>query len=509
MSVNSKYVSKYGYAIPKDSISIKELIDLKSELVAKPITGSGSGYGGGGGMYGAKDTNFGIFKETPSKIYIPKMYGIEKYGLPSKIFKNYYGKSFDNVLEFKGELYDRQFEPRDVLYSSCVKSGGGILNIPTGYGKTTIALNVVTMLNKKTIIIVNKISLLNQWKSEISRFIPDAEIGIIQGQKFDVQDKHVVIAMLQSLSKIQYPDEIFTDFGTVIVDECHNTCTRMFSKIFFKLCCQYSIGLSATPERSDGCEYVFKWHLGDIVYGINESTKERTGKDPVIHFFKLQSTNYKQVSVFNNYKNQEQIQYTSMITELVNMQERNDFIIKALEQLMLMNGDCGDDKRKVLVMSDRRNHITRLHLSLLELKKSKGYDFTVGIFMGSMKTIDLENAKKCDIILATYSSFAEGVSVYDLNTILLLTPKKYVDNEKVKDDEKKDSGKMKQIIGRIFRKDHIETHPLIIDLCDDFSVYKSQAATRKKFYKKNFKNSIVHNTCIDLNAIPEFKILSE
>jgi hypothetical protein len=126
--------------------------------------------------------------------------------------------------------------------------------------------------------------------------------------------------------------------------------------------------------------------------------------------------------------------------------------------------------------------------------------FTFGLFMGSMKTKDLEYSKSCTVILATFSSFSEGVSVYDLDTLVLITPKKYVDNDKLSNvNQKRDNGKMKQIIGRIFRKDHIDTFPLIVDICDQFSVYKSQATSRRKFYKKTIPDYNIENVNVDLD----------
>jgi superfamily II DNA or RNA helicase len=473
------YISKWGYAIQKKNLTIENIIDLKKTLVAKPIIPQNS-------SFKLKDANFSVFKETPTKIYIPKIFGIQKYGIPNKCFKSYFGNNWDSPLQFNGTLYPRQVDPAEALLTSCVTNGGGILNIATGFGKTTIALNVLSQLKTVTLVIVNKISLLNQWKEEIKRFLPDARIGVIQGQKYDTKDKDIVIGMLQSLTQIDYPDDIFKVFGCVIVDECHNTSTRMFSQIFFKVCCKYTIGLSATPERSDGCEYVFKWHLGNLVDTQDLLNVERIGNIPTIRFVKLVSEDYKLIKkeIFNK----ETIQFTSMISDLVQMEKRNQIIITIIKQLVQEN-------RKILVMSDRRNHLTNIHDLLLQ----ENVSFTYGLFMGSMKTRDLEHAKTCTVILATFSAFSEGVSVYDLDTLLLITPKKYIDNDSSPAGSKRDNGKMKQIIGRIFRKDHIDTFPLIIDVCDQFSIYKSQSDTRRKFYKKNIPKYNIENISINLD----------
>ena len=351
---------------------------------------------------------------------------------------------------------------------------------------TVCGLNVLARLKGKTIIVVNKITLLNQWKSEIEKFLPNASIGILQGQKkVDIIDKDITIAMLQSLSRIDYPDELFKEFSVTVIDEIHNVSSEHFSKILFKLCSKYTIGLSATPTRSDGCEYVFKWHIGDIVY---RSSVDRVGKPPIIKCLKITSSEYKEVCSVNRFTGQKQIQFTSMLTELIEIKKRNDLIIELVK-------DCIKHKRKILVLSDRRNHLSALKTMI---DTDTRVTFTSGLFVGSMKIEDLDKSKACDVILATFAAFGEGVSEKDLDTLILCTPKKFIGH--LKNTTKNESGKLEQIIGRIFRKDHLKLAPLIIDLQDHFSVYKNQSTGRKKFYKEHFKNAIYQEQNVDLDT---------
>ena len=417
------------------------------------------------------------------------MYGIEKFGFPEAVSEYFEGKEWEHPIEFKGTLYDRQIEPVNTLINNCNEKFGGILTLPTGFGKTISLLYVLSKLKGKTIIIVNKIPLMNQWISEINKFLPDAKVGIIQGQKnVDVNDCDIVVAMLQSMARIDYPDELFRDFRITVCDEVHNTASRIFSQILFKLCCKYTIGLSATPKRSDGCEYVFKWHLGDIVY---ETKSERKGKPPIIRYLKIDSKDYKEIAIENKFTGQKQIQFTSMLSDLVEMKQRNGLIVDLIKDLIKK-----DNGRKLLVLSDRRNHLQTLN-SLLD--EDLTITFTYGLFLGGMKQKELEKGRACQVILATYQAFGEGVSERDLDTLLLITPKKFIGH--LKNTTKNESGKLEQIVGRIFRKDHVERNPLIIDFYDNFSVYKSQAAQRKNFYKQHFSNSINEEWSINLEDV--------
>jgi len=351
---------------------------------------------------------------------------------------------------------------------------------------TFMAINVLSKLKTKTIVVVNKIPLMRQWESEIRRFLPGIEVGFIQGKNnVKIDDCDIVIAMLQSLARIEYPDSFFEGFGCVVMDECHNTSSRVFSQVLGKLCCKYTIGLSATPKRSDGCEYVFKYHIGDIIY---ESNCIREGLAPILKFVKIDSSDYEEVSVTNKITGQKQIQFTSMLSELIKMPKRNKLVLEMIKDLV------NREKRKILVLSDRRDHLKDMK-NLLD--EDNSVTFTYGLFLGQMKQTELLRSRSSQVILATFSAFGEGVSERELDTLILITPKKFIGH--LKNSVKAESGKLEQIVGRIFRKSHTERNPLIVDLHDNFSVYKNQSSQRKIFYKNHFENASTIYTQINLD----------
>ena len=470
------YLSKNGYVLRKENLTPTELTLLKKELVGKPLQDD---------KYATANNTFPLYIETKNKLYIPKMYGISKFGFPKDTLDNYEGKSWEHDIPFLGNLYPIQLTSGDILIKTCQEQGGGILSLATGFGKSITCLYALSKLKRKTIIILNKITLLKQWEMEIRRFLPDANIGIIQGQKkIDVDDKDIVLTMLQSLSRIDYPKELFQDFGVVVSDEVHNTGSKVFSKALGKLCCKYTIGLTATPTRADGCEYIYKWFLGDIVY---KSHSQRSGNHPIIRSLSINSSEYKEIVSVNKFTGQTQLQFTSMLSELISLEKRNRLIIELIKS-------CAQEKRRILVLSERRTHLEYIKRTL---DKDNTITFTSGLFLGSMKIQDLERSKACDCILATIAAFGEGVSERDLDTLILITPKKFVGH--LKNKTKNESGKLEQIVGRIFRKDHVNNHPLIIDLQDNFSVYKHQSAGRNVFYKYHFKSVKFEHQTIDLD----------
>jgi superfamily II DNA or RNA helicase len=293
--------------------------------------------------------------------------------------------------------------------------------------------------------------------------------------------------MLQSLAKVDYPDSLFHSFGCVVVDEVHNIASRVFSTVLMKVCSKYTIGLSATPKRSDGCEYVFKWFIGDIVY---HSKTERKGLAPVVNTVKMTSSEYKEIVSVNKINGQKQIMFTSMLSDLIKMPKRNKLLLEMIISLVQKDG------RRILVMSDRREHVKDLkHM----LDEDARVDFTYGLFLGQMKISELEKSKASQVILATYQAFGEGVSEKDLDTLILTTPKKFIGH--LKTSLKNESGKLEQIVGRIFRKEHKEKSPMIIDFQDHFSVYKNQSRQRIAFYKEHFPNVIFKEQTVDFDKM--------
>jgi superfamily II DNA or RNA helicase len=109
------------------------------------------------------------------------------------------------------------------------KYGGGLLELPCAWGKTSGSLYILSQIKKKTIVIVHKEFLMNQWIERIQQFLPKARVGKIQGPIIDIDDKDIVIGMLQSLSMKEYPTSTFESFGLTIIDEVHHISSEVFS----------------------------------------------------------------------------------------------------------------------------------------------------------------------------------------------------------------------------------------------------------------------------------------
>ena len=203
----STYLGEKGYSIFKECLSVEEQHYIRKELTVKPFIPKSP----------IQPNPFPIYLESPLKLYMPRYFGIDTYGPPDRILIH---PGNEIALQFSGELRPYQVAIVDKYIKHVGRCGGGLLDVDPGKGKTVMALNIVSQLGKCALVIVHKSFLLNQWIERIEQFLPGARVGRIQGQIMDIENKDIVIGMLQSLSMKEYPKDTFRQFGLAVYDEC-------------------------------------------------------------------------------------------------------------------------------------------------------------------------------------------------------------------------------------------------------------------------------------------------
>lgn len=149
------------------------------------------------------------------------------------------------------ELRDYQQEATENLQK--MREDGktiALLYNATGVGKTITAATDAKAVGGRALFLVNALKLASQAKETFAKVWPEATLGEYTGSQKDMTQT-VIFATVQSISKDL---EKFspTDFDYLIVDECHHAAANTYQKIFTYFHPKFILGLTATPERSDG-----------------------------------------------------------------------------------------------------------------------------------------------------------------------------------------------------------------------------------------------------------------
>jgi superfamily II DNA or RNA helicase len=337
-----------------------------------------------------------------------------------------------------------------------------ILQMDPGYGKTYLALGVINLIKRKTIIIVPNTYLLRQWTEVLVEAFPNNTVGCYYGVK--KVDGDIIVAIINSALK--YPE--YDKCGLVIYDEVHMYCSSKFTDIFSKAQAACCLGLTATPtDRIDKFDPVAHWALGKVIYAE---------KIPEWNAANVNFTTEVTRVLYNGHKDYIKILESAagivsvplMVNQLQEDPYRNRLIVSYAIKLY-------NTGLNVFVFSDRREHLHGLakvlqeHQVAFEAPELKKELDGVTELMGGSTDEDIERAKSTGrIIMTTYQYSGTGVSINKMNAIILATPRK---------------SNMKQIMGRIYRLTSDATVVRqIIDLVDNKICLKSQYYTRKKTY---------------------------
>lgn len=439
-------LSIHGYKIEKKDV--QNLQQLKARLTVKPYVPSVF-------IDPRFVTKYSVYKETEDHIYVPKHFGIGEFGPYKTSFRNVKTTN-ETFWEFEGELRNSQIE----VVNSYLKPEprDGLICLHTGGGKTVCALYIASELKLPTLVLVHNTFLRDQWIERIKMFLPNARIGLFQGETQQVEDRDIVVGMLQSICLKDIHADTFKNIGFVIVDECHHIASEAFSQAVPKITSKYMLGLSATPERKDRLMHVIHWFLGPLLY--KSDTSDKIDPDVFVEVYEFEEGDEKFNEVIYN---KQGVMFTSlMVNKLVDFEPRNRMIVELLKDVY------DDSKRQILVLSDRVEHTKLLYEMLPKEIQSEACILSRSV--DSKTRSDWCSTKR--ILIATYQMCKEGFDVPTLNTLLIATPRPDVD----------------QIVGRILRveKSKRTVSPLILDIVDP--AFRRQFQERLTLYnKRNYK----------------------
>lgn len=320
-------------------------------------------------------------------------------------------------VHFNGTLRDVQIQAADAMKAVEI----GILNAATSFGKTVVAAKLIAERKEKTLVLVQKQKLMDQWKTSLEKFLVVKNaplkrtgkrtnktcIGVYGGAK-DSLSSYIDIAMVQSIAS-RMP-EFIRDYGMVIVDECHHIAADSFLKVMNAVRPKYVYGLSATVKRLDGLECLIYSQCGPVVfqYGANKLAYERGLAQAFVPRFTNSMLSIFVAKPFNN---------VAAIKELSIDDARNSLIVDDVVALR-------DSGKRILILTKLVEHTRILEAKL----KERGIPSIV--LTGEMKALDRRKANEllesnidgCFVVISTGQYLGEGIDIPYLDTLMAVSP---------------------------------------------------------------------------------------
>lgn len=299
-------------------------------------------------------------EETPDYLCLPRGCENELVDLLKK-FKvkvNWSDKSNTGKpinVAFNGSLRGDQ----SVAVEKMLESDIGVLCGTTAFGKTVAAIKLIAERKVNTLILVNRVSLVAQWKARIEEFLtineplPDTSkkkkaqslIGQYGGGK-KVLTGIIDIAVMQSLSREGEVDECVKDYGMVIVDECHHVSAFSFELILKNITAKYVYGLTATPTRKDGHHPIITMQCGPIRF--RDDAKKQAELRPFDHCIIPRFTSLRIPA-----SDEKETSITGLYATIVDDEARNQQIVSDVVRSY-------NEGRNCLVLTERTAHVELL-----------------------------------------------------------------------------------------------------------------------------------------------------
>ena len=362
-----------------------------------------------------------------------------KYTIQETLFE---GKPLD--VQFHGELRPEQQLAVDALIQADI----GVLSATTAFGKTVVAAKMIAHRKVNTLIIVHTKQLQTQWIERLQTFLELAtkKIGRFGGGRKKMTG-FIDVALIQSLTKHTDIHQILSQYGYVIVDECHHIPSLSFDNIIRQVKAKFITGLSATLLRKDGRHPMITMRCGRILHHVD--AKAQANSRPFEHYVFVRPTNFQPAKQMNDNL---RIQFQALYDELIHDDSRNQMICNDV-LYALKKG------RSPIILTERNEHLDILQKLLItqvqHLIILKG-----GLSAQTMKQALLQLASipmnQERVILATGRFVGEGFDDARLDTLFLTLPISW-------------KGTIAQYVGRLHRLYNTKKEVYVYDYTD-FSV---------------------------------------
>jgi superfamily II DNA or RNA helicase len=374
-----------------------------------------------------KETIYPVIRFTETTLNVPFAWGLSRAEQHNSAFPT------THPITFKGTLRPEQKIVLNEAIQVLNENHTLILATYTGFGKTISALALVAHIQQKTVIFVNRLLLLDQWKHAIQTYLSDANVQLVTPNTIIDPSADIFVMNITNASKFKFPN-----IGIVICDEVHQLLSKANLFHLLRFTPDYLIGLSATPYRTDAFQTCFELFFGAdaIVY----RPLDRSHKVFLIH------------SDFDPHTRTQRtgrMDWNYILTQQAEDLERNQLICEIIQRY---------PTRRWLVLCKRVAHIQLLETMLCERNiDAKGVSGTGAI------------PKHKSVLIGTIQKLGTGFDDASLDTLLIAADVQTY---------------FIQYLGRVMRNPKVE--PWIFDVVDkQFPLLYRHFRERLKWYKRS------------------------
>ena len=246
---------------------------------------------------------------------------------------------------------------KDALESWLLQNKKGCIILPTGAGKTMIAIKAIIDINSSTLIIVPTLNLMEQWFRSIKNILADKTlVGMLGGGYDDIR----MITVTTYDSAYLKSSFLGNKFRFLIFDEVHHLASEKYYSIGEHFISPYRLGLTATIEREDGRHAIIFRLIGNITY--KKDFYELAEKNYLANFRLKKRTISMlpdEVALYNNKINQ----YRKILREC-----RIFYPIK-LERLIILSSNNNELRKALLLRKEAQETALNSKAKIMELEK--------------------------------------------------------------------------------------------------------------------------------------------
>lgn len=351
-------------------------------------------------------------------------------------------------VQIETRIKPRPYQERAI--QQAIATRGGVIVAPTGAGKTTMGIELAARLGQRCLILVKSKDLAEQWQQAIKRFT-GLDCGMIGGGKW-IEGEQFTVATVQTLVK----REAGLEYGLVLVDECHNAPAEQSFAVINRQAAKYRFGLSATPQRRDGLEFMIHAALGPIAAVVKQNDVEGAVLPVLVEkvFYPLQG-NPQSWQAFNKL--------------LADDENRCRLVVAQAIQASHAGGTA--------ILTNTIEHAVRLH----QLIARYGRESLLlhGQLPAKIRAERMEAAPNHRIIVGTLSLLSEGIDWPHVGAVVFAAP---VSAEVAR--ETPAATRLLQSIGRARRPFPGKQYARVIDIIDFHPFGNAAGRKRSEIYRQ-------------------------